>query len=200
MAGKVAARRADLRQKLVSVAQAQIEQNGLAAVKARDLAKEAGCSLGAIYNVFDDLNDLVLEVNGITFRKLGQAVIASVAGSGAGPRQRLVLMSHAYLDFASGNANLWRALFDLRMTANGPVPDWYLQALDQLFGNIRDPLCELFPDMSSEDLEMMTRTLFSSVHGIVLLGLENRISGVPTENIRKMIAQLLLRIGAEEKN
>ena len=37
----------------------------------------------------------------------------------------------------------------------------------------------------------MTGTLFSSIHGIVLLGLENRISGVPHGQLKDMIALLL---------
>lgn len=199
MAGKVAARRAELKVKLIEAAEAQIVAGGLASVKARDLAKEAGCSLGAIYNVFDDLHDLILEVNGRTFLKLGQKVESSVADTDASPRGRLILMSNAYLDFAAENANLWRALFDIRMPATGPVPGWYLESLGKLFANIRAPLAELFPEMDDSALELMTRAMFSSVHGIVLLGLENRISGVPQDNIRQMIAQVLSRIGPEEK-
>ena len=54
---------------------------------------------------------------------------------------------------------------------------------------------ELFPDLDRAEMDLMTRALFSSVHGIVTLGLENRISGVPPEQIERMIAQVLSRIG-----
>ena len=40
----------------------------------------------------------------------------------------------------------------------------------------------------------MTRALFSSVHGIVLLGLERRISGVPPEKLERMIELVLSNI------
>ena len=193
--GKVAERRAALREKLIEGAEQQIEAGGLRAIKARDLAAFAGCSLGAIYNVFDDLDDIVLEVNGRTFRKLGEVVAASVAQTDEGPRGRLVLMSNAYLDFAATHPTLWRALFDVQMSADDAVPDWYLASLAELFANIRGPLAELFPELGGHALDLLTRALFSSVHGIVLLGLENRISGVPPEYIRQMIAQTLLRIG-----
>jgi hypothetical protein len=33
------------------------------------------------------------------------------------------------------------------------------------------------------------------VHGIVLLGLQNRISGVPFDHIEQMIAQVLGQVG-----
>ena len=57
MAGKVAERRKALREDLINIAEATIAREGLSGLKARDLATEAGCALGAIYNVFGDLND-----------------------------------------------------------------------------------------------------------------------------------------------
>lgn len=194
--GKVDERRAALRLKLIDLAEAQIAEGGLVSLRARDLAKGAGCAVGAIYNHFDDLNALILEVNGRTFSRLGEAVGGAVAQAEAlDPKQRLIVMSHAYLDFAAEQQTLWRALFDVQMSLDGPVPDWYLQALGGLFAYIAAPLREMFPDVPEAELDLMTRALFSSVHGIVLLGLERRISGVPIDQIREMIAQVLLRMG-----
>ncbi len=194
MTGKVAARKEALRVKLVDLAEAQIAKGGLRSVKARDLAKEAGCALGAIYNAFDDLQALFMAVNGRTFQRLGFAVAQSVEDVQAGPNERLIIMSEAYLGFAAENTNLWRAMFDLEMSTDDEVPNWYLVALAGLFENISRPLSEIYPDMDAESLDLMTRSLFSSVHGIVLLGLEKRISGVPPEKIKTMISMLLSQI------
>lgn len=196
MSEKTKARKAALKEKLIDLAEQQIQEGGLGTLKARSLAQQAECAVGAIYNVFDDMTALVLEVNGRTFKRLGQAVSVSVKGAKhETPNDRLVIMSHAYLRFASENKNLWRALFDVEMPADGPVPQWYLDALGGLFSNIADPLSEIFPNKHEHDLDLMTRALFSSVHGIVLLGLEQRISGVPVDQIENMIAQVLYQIG-----
>ncbi|MFT7596478.1 MAG: AcrR family transcriptional regulator [Paracoccaceae bacterium] len=196
MSEKTEQRKAALHDKLIEAAEVRIERDGLQALRARDLAADAGCSLGAIYNVFDDLNAIVMAVNGRTFRKLGASVAASITGAEAlSPNDRLIRMSNAYLHFASQHNALWRALFDLQMSTEGTVPTWYLQALNGLFQHIAAPLAELFPDKSASDLDLMTRALFSSVHGIVLLGLEKRISGVPIDRIENMIAQVLNEIG-----
>ena len=196
MSTKSEQRKAELRERLVQSAKLRIERDGMAELRARDLAKDAGCAVGAIYNAFEDLNAIVMAVNGLTFQALGQTVRASFDGTEP-PVDRLILMSHAYLGFAVEHTNLWRALFDLDMSEDGPVPDWYRAALADLFANISQPLSELFPDMTGEDLSLMTRAMFSSVHGIVLLGLQNRISGVPPEQIEQMIAAVLRRIGNE---
>lgn len=196
MSQKTEQRKTALRDRLITAAETRIEQDGLQSLRARDLAKDAGCSLGAIYNVFDDLNAVVMAVNGRTFRKLGTEVAASVAGAADVPaNQRLIIMSNAYLHFAADHKTLWRALFDVQMSTDGVVPDWYLAALRGLFQHISEPLSEIFPAKSASDLDLMTRALFSSVHGIVLLGLEKRISGVPIERVEDMIAQVLNEIG-----
>lgn len=196
MAGKVEARKAALREKLIDLAEARIEAEGLAALRARDLAREAGCAVGAIYTHFDDLHALTLEVNGRTFVRLGAVVGAAVEeAAGQAPNDRLIAMSHAYLGFAAEHPKLWRALFDVEMRSDGPVPDWYAAAMARLFRFISEPLAEIFPHYEARDLDLMTRTLFSSVHGIVLLGLENRISGVPGEQLRSMIRLLLEQVG-----
>lgn len=196
MAGKVAVRQAKLREALIDAAEAQIEAGGLNTLKARALAQAAGCSVGAIYNIFEDLDALVMAVNGRTFRRLGTFVMEAVGAAAAeAPNAQLVAMAHGYLHFADAHTHLWRALFDLEMSADGPVPQWYLEELAAVFGLIMVPLARLFPDMARDDLDLMVRGLFSSVHGIVLLGLERRISAVPMPQMEKMLEQILFQIG-----
>ncbi|WP_299727766.1 TetR/AcrR family transcriptional regulator [uncultured Tateyamaria sp.] len=192
MANKSKDRRNALRETLVNIAEGQIEADGLAAVKARSLAKAAECSVGAIYNVFGDLEELIIAVNGRTFGNLGRQVAAALADkSDLSATDRLIVMSYAYLDYATHHPNLWRALFELRMSTDMEVPEWYLAELGRLFSHIDGPVQECFPDMEPQDVGLMTRALFSSVHGIVMLGLENRISGVPQDQIHRMIALIL---------
>lgn len=194
MASKTEARRDELRTRLTDIAEAQIARDGLTTLRARDLAATAGCSVGAIYNVFGDLNDLIMAVNGRTFRMLGAHVSKALDDAPDQAQDRLIIMSHAYLDFAAQNTPLWRALFDLQMSTDMRVPDWYLQELGKLFILIGQPIAEIYPDWDKDRIDLMTRALFSSVHGIVMLGLEKRISGVPMDQLREMIAVVLSQV------
>jgi len=196
VAGKVQERQAKLRERLIDAGEAQVIAGGASSMKARDLAREAGCALGAIYNVFDDMQALLMAINMRTFRRMGVAVATSQeGGEGVNPNERMIRMATAYLHFAAENTNLWRALFDLEMSVDSRVPDWYLEELARLFAYIAAPLAELFPEKDEGELDLMTRAMFSSVHGIVLLGLEKRISGVPIGRVEEMLKQLLCQIG-----
>ena len=197
MARETAKRRADLREKLIDIAESEIRQNGMASLRARALAEKAGCAVGAIYNVFEDMTGLILAVNGRTFHRMGSEVSATVKDANAPAVDRLVAIANGYLHFATANPNLWRALFEVEMSTEADVPDWYIEELGRLFAIISQPLAELYPDADLSDLDLRTRTLFSSVHGIVLLGTEQRISGVPLERIEQQIAFLLRSIAGE---
>ena len=194
MARKSEIRREALRLSLIEAAEARITQDGAAAIKARELAKEVGCATGAIYNVFEDLNALIMAVNGRTFLEMGKGIAQSRRdAAGQSPQRVLIAMSLAYLEFAAKHTNLWRALFDLQMTVT-EVPDWYQAELNKLFANISETLTDLWPARDADEIELMTRALFSSVHGIILLGLQQRISGVPKEMIARMIEKTLIEL------
>jgi AcrR family transcriptional regulator len=188
MAGKVEARRAVLRDTLIAHAETRIKADGLKNLRTRDLAKDAGCALGAIYNVFGDLNDLVLAVNARTFHRLGAAVAETLAQAPQNATQQLIVMSHAYHRFAAENFNAWRALFDIERPAGEAAPDWYLAEIGQLFAYIDAPVSVLFPDHDAQKRALLTKALFSSVHGIVLLGLDEASAGVPAAQLDEMIS------------
>lgn len=192
MAKKTQERRAQLKTTLIDLAEAQIRTDGLGSLKARDLATKAECSVGAIYNVFDDLEGLVLEVNARTFKALGKHAAASIPD--APPLDQLIAMAQAYLHFAVANRGTWDALFNLKTLSNEARPDWYLAQMDALFEIISKPLGALRPELSEEDMFLLTRALFSSVHGIVIMGIDNFSGGVPTDKLEKMISIVLKNI------
>ena len=195
MAKNTAQRREDLRERLIDIAEVEIRENEVSSLRARALAEAAGCAVGAIYNVVDDMTGLTLEVNGRTFERLGAHVRGTIAEKpDADPREILVTIAKAYLTFAIDNPNLWRALFEVDMSSEGEVPEWYLAELASLFSIISVPLAKLNPDADEKEIDLMTRTLFSSVHGIVWLGLERRLSGVPRERMEAMIEYLLMNV------
>src|SRR5918911_5527284 len=67
-------RRRRLRDTLIIAAEDVIRKQGLSGLRARELAKIAGCAVGAIYNVFPDMDGLVLAINAGTLDRIDAAV------------------------------------------------------------------------------------------------------------------------------
>ncbi len=176
----VADRREQLRGRLVEAAEAAIEEGGLAAVKARALAETAGCAVGAIYNVFPDLDGLILAANQRTLEALDRVMTGAAAGADE-PAAQLVALAEAYLDFAVRETRRWRALFEHRLPEAYPLPDWYGATLDQVFGHLVGPLERLFPDRPADEVREMAHALFAGTHGVVVLGLDGKLGRVGRE-------------------
>lgn len=185
-------RRNALRETLITLAERSIERHGLAGVKARDLAAEAGCSLGAIYNAVADLDELVLTVNERTLAAvealLARPGHAEPSDDPAEAARQLVRLAQAYLHYAARNPHRWRALFDHRLPEGKALPDWYLDRQRRLFGFVEEPLRVLGQSLPPEAAALFARTLFSAVHGIVLLGLEEKIGSVSVSELEEQIA------------
>jgi AcrR family transcriptional regulator len=166
-----------LRERLLNAAEKTIAERGLAALKARELAADAGCALGAIYTVFDDLDELVLRVNSRTLERLERALDAALGETEA--TSALGAMARAYLNFARREEPSWRALFEHRLARNARVPDWYVEQRNRLFSRLDAPLAQLLAGRDAAARAGLARTLFSAVHGVVALGLEEKIADTP---------------------
>ncbi|RXT33583.1 TetR/AcrR family transcriptional regulator [Bradyrhizobium betae] len=187
---KALERREKLRADLIQAAERMIASRGLAGLKTRDLAREIGCANGAVYNLVADVDELVLRVGSRTLRRLDETLSAAETAEHS-PQQMLVRIAIAYCDFAAENLELWRAMFEHRMEADKALPDWSVDDQLQLFRHIYKPLAALFPERGTEELGITARSLFSAVHGMVALGLEQRLVAVPLPALRKEIAGLV---------
>jgi AcrR family transcriptional regulator len=185
---KALERRAKFREELILAAERSIGTGGLAGLKTRELAREIGVANGAVYNLVEDMDELTLRVGSRTLARLDAALTAAESDGTASPRETLVRIAVAYCDFAAENLELWRALFEHRMSPGKPVPEWAISEQMNLFRHIYRPLAELFPQRTPTELGVMARSLFSAVHGMVLLGLEQKLIAVPVIELRKEIA------------
>ncbi len=174
-----------LTRRLLEAAEAVIEAAGLGELRARSLADAVGCSVGAIYGVFPDLDALVLAVNARTLDAIDQAM--GTASAGRNPALHLRRLADAYLDYAFLNRRRWNALFEHRMADGHALPTWYEERRAAAFNPIAVPVALLRPDLPEADCALLARTLFSAVHGMIVLGLEGRITTVTLPVLRQQI-------------
>lgn len=187
------AKRADLRNRLIEAAEAQIARSGLSSLKARELTAEAGCALGALYTAFDDLDTLILHVNSRTLARMGMALreAAGRLGPGPEPEAELLALAQAYTQFAIANRPLWLALFDHRLPEGVELPDWHRREHEVLIEVIVPPLARLRPDLGLEALILRARTVFGATHGVISLALQGRFVGVPEAVLHAEVGALV---------
>ncbi|GJD87400.1 hypothetical protein BHAOGJBA_0902 [Methylobacterium hispanicum] len=194
-------RRAALREALVSAAERTVAAQGLSGLRARDLAREAGCAVGAIYTVFPDLDALALAVNLRTLNLFDAALgpVGRPGGAIAGPgaaADELVRLGLAYLAFAEAHPLRWDALFRHRPPPGQRAPDWYVAEQARLFSRIERPLGALRPDLPEPERRLLARSLFSATHGIVALGLDEQRMALPAATLGVQLETLVRAMAA----
>jgi len=173
---------------LLEIARGLIEANGLRSLKVRDIAEAADCSIGSVYNEFGDFDGLILTVNRETVQALTARLVAVAAED---PIRQLHGLAATYLDFATEHANLLRSLFEHRMEEDRPFPEDILIMVMQAFALMHEPLVRLMPGKDPAEVALLSRMMFSAVHGIISLGLEERMVAVPPEKLRQQVAQFV---------
>ncbi|MCP3374484.1 TetR/AcrR family transcriptional regulator [Bradyrhizobium cajani] len=176
------------RLQILEIARRIIATKGLRSLKVRDVAEAAGCSVGSVYNEFGDFDGVILTVN----RETVQALTVRLRGVPAqDPVRQLYGLAATYLEFFAEHANLLRSLFEHRMEDDRPYPDDILQMVMDAFALMHPPLVRLLPDADDVKIALLSRTLFSAVHGIISLGLEERMVAVPPQMLRQQVDQFV---------
>ena len=173
---------------MLETARAIISAKGLRSLKVRDVAEAADCSIGSVYNEFGDFDGLILTVNRQTMQALS-ARLAAVPGED--PIAQIHGFAATYLAFFAEHANLLRSLYEHRMEEDRPFPEDILVMVMRTFALMHEPLVRLMPSADPTEIALQARTMFSAVHGIISLGLEERMVAVPPRQLRQQVAQFV---------
>jgi AcrR family transcriptional regulator len=173
---------------ILEIARGLIASKGLRSLKVRDVAEAADCSIGSVYNEFGDFDGVILTVNRETVQALTARLVAVPKDDPVGQLQGLAA---TYVQFASEHTNLLRSLFEHRMEADRPFPEDILTMVMDAFNLMHEPFVRLMPDRDPAEVALLSRMMFSAVHGIISLGLEERMLAVPRESLRQQLAQFV---------
>jgi AcrR family transcriptional regulator len=188
-------KRDELKEDFIRYAEELTDAAGFQAVQARSIAERAGCSVGTIYNSFENIDGLLLAMNARTLTSLGESLKATLAANaGATLTNKMWVLASGYLDFAVAHTKRWKAVFEHNMSDRHAVPVWYRQSQAPLF----DILAAVLPaDLSDHQRETAARMLFSAAHGVVALALDEKLSDqfdrAATEEQLRMLVQLISR-------
>ena len=180
----------ELRELILDAAQDLIDDKGLAGLSAREIARTIKYSPGTIYNMFTNLDDVVLNVEGRVLDALDKR-LSEIPGSGANPDARIVEIAHVYLNFTREKPRLWNLLFEHHLPAGTELPDWYQKKLEGLMAHVERAVASHFPPGREADRQRTARVLWAGVHGITSLSTADKLSVVTTETAGRLVDDLV---------
>ncbi len=168
-----------LRELILNAARSIIETNGLAGLSAREIARRIGYSPGTIYNMFENLDDVVLHVEARVLDELDARLAAALTDNV--PQDRAARLAEAYLAFTHEHPKLWNLLFEHYMPGGSDTPPWYQERLELLMNRVETALAPLFPPGAEAERKRAARVLWAGVHGITSLSTTNKLSNITAE-------------------
>jgi AcrR family transcriptional regulator len=179
----------ELRELILDASTGLISEGGLASLSAREVARRIGYSPGTLYNVFENLDDLVLNIEARMIDRLS-IELDEVPANGS-PSERAMALGRAYLRFTSANPKLWNLLFEHHLPPGRDIPSWYQQRLDGLMKRVEDVVAPLMPDASPEDVKRSAHVLWAGVHGITSLATADKLSVVTSQGAAPLVDLLI---------
>jgi AcrR family transcriptional regulator len=182
--------REGLRDDMINAGEKIIRERGFPALTARLLATEAKCAVGTLYNVFGDLHDLVVEINGRTLSRL-VPVLAAARKPDAVPEDQVMSLSFAYINFITQEQHLWTALMQHHLPEGRNLPEAYMAKLGGLFIEVEAAIAPLFKGRDNEELTRAARILWSNMHGLCSLVLSDKLDLVSGDNIETLAEDMV---------
>ena len=162
-----------------------IAQDGLAGVSAREIARRIGYSPGTLYNLFESLDDLVLQVEALLLDALDRRLSELPVDNS--PDKRLTKIAQAYLEFSRERPKLWNLITQYE-PLNSMVPPWYSEKIERLVGHIEGALAGCVPQQTdSQTLNRSARVLWAGLHGIASLSTTEKLSSITSDSVERLV-------------
>ncbi len=168
-----------------------VETEGHTGLSARKLAQAIGYTVGTLYLVFDNLDDLILQLNGRTVDELLQH-LNKLLSRCDGPEDCLHALAAGYIDFAAEHTHRWRLMFEHRLPNGASAPTWFTDKIDQLFAILGNTLKPLMPNARETAIGQSVQVLWGGVHGICVLQLGDKLGLSGSQSEAHELARFLI--------
>jgi len=175
---------------ILDAAQAIIAEQGLAGLSAREVARRIEYSPGTIYNVFTNLDDVVLQIEARMLDALDQRLAGVICDPGQ-PEASARSLARAYLDFTHEHPRLWNLLFEHHLPATAVLPEWYQTKLEALLAHVERAISPLFVPSEQVALKRAARVLWAGVHGITSLSTADKLGIITSETAGALVDDLV---------
>jgi AcrR family transcriptional regulator len=176
-----------IREMVLTAAEGIVIEEGFNALTVRKVAMEIGYTVGSIYMVFENMDDLIMHVKGRTLDELASA-LQSVAVPDCA-EEHILALANVYLQFAHCHFNRWRMIFEA--IKDVAVPEWYQEKTREMFAIVEQPFRRLLPDGDGEKARLAAQSLWSGVHGACVLSLNGSLGRVGAENAELTVRSLV---------
>ncbi len=182
--------REEIREMALAAAEEIVATQGFQALSARKLAGAIGYTVGTLYLVFENLDDLILQVNGRTLDRLYEMIVEDQRHCD-GAEACLFQLGHSYIRFADSEPHAWQMIFEHRLADDREAPDWLRQKVARMFALVEERLSQLAAHPTRPEITQAARALWGGVHGICILAINQTLGAAGVESVQAITHSLM---------
>jgi len=185
--------RDEIRDLAIDAAEARIQTQGMQSIQARAIAHDIGYAVGTLYQLFKNMDLLILAANLRTLHDLERHVLHASAQAPQG-NHRIRSMAMAYVDYALKHTQRWQAVFAHQLKDEQDMPQAYPQQRAHMFQLLAQQFTLAYPDKSTTQIAIESRALWAGIHGICVLSLDGKLDdeGIAMPDIAQTLIQHFL--------
>ncbi len=182
--------RDEIREMALTEAEKIVSKQGHKGLSARKVAAAIGYTVGTLYLVFDNLDDLILQINGRTLDRLHTRMVQEQAGF-QDPRERLLQLGYTYIGFADADPHLWELVFEHRIAQGEKMPEWFHEKVQRMFALVAAGLEPLAKQQSEQEIVQAAAALWGGVHGICILAMSGQLDVAGVDSVQDLTHSLM---------
>jgi AcrR family transcriptional regulator len=182
--------RDEIREMALVAAEQLVSELGFEGLSARKVANSIGYTVGTLYLIFENLDDLILHINARTLDRLHRRM-EEAQTSCSNPGHCLQQLGQTYIDFAKANSHLWEMVFKHRLPEGQHVPTWFQDKVHRMFAMVEAQLIPLAKNRSQAEIAQAAGALWGGVHGICMLALTGKIGVAGVDSIQDLTESLM---------
>jgi len=160
----------DLHQEILCAACDLLEQENIASLSLRQVAKKVGVSHTAPYRHFKDKESLLAGIAGVGFNQLSTRLIEAVAANINDPAAQLKAAAHGYVKMSLSHPQCTQLMFGGILPCDDTYPELRASG-DSAFAGLKSIIeqGQVNGVFKQGDIETLALTVWSSIHGLALL-------------------------------
>lgn len=179
--------REELTQLAIDSGRKLVQAEGPDALTARKVAQAMGYTAGTLYNIFENIEGLIVAINATTLESMAERM-DPILKEDNGAEFRIQQFCLAYLDFQADEPALWNLLFATPIKSEAHSEDYHT-AVHKVFDPVIDTMLPISRSLKAARQDV--KIIWSTLHGICLLQQSNKLDVDEADPAEELVERFL---------
>lgn len=182
----------NIKDNIVTIAYKMVRKEGCQNLSTRKIAKEAGYSVGNLYNIFQNYDDIIFHINAKTLNDLNN-FIRSNLDNNLQQDQYIKNLAKLHLQFAVANQNIFKLLFEYPNSPQNHLQEIIAKENQELLEFFEEGIIRYIHPNLGIYIEKNAKSLWAGIYGICSMIVNQNFTNHYNEEMLDCLVEGFLR-------